>query len=411
MDKEDKHKELLLRAAGAAEWEYCKQSKELFLFSDWAEKLGLHIEQSTQTPVDTFMQYCYEQDRLAFFEALDAYRPLTVTGECFEFLFRFEDSVQGRRWLLARGNIINAEERCISGIILDITQRRILEEQLSQVGRLESIGQLAAGIAHEINTPMQYIGDNLNYLHKAQKQINSFWNEITEAANNNCITAETIEMLNNNLKVPRLMDEMPGAISDALEGVTAVTRIIRAMKDFSHPESDTKISCNINQIVQNAVTMSRHEWKYVADIECAFEETLPAIQAFPGELNQVFLNLIINAAQALEDKYSVTKTKGIISIRTRDNKSKSGIEIEVQDTAFGMNAETIKRIFDPFFTTKEVGKGTGQGLSICHSIITTRHAGTIRVESVPGSGSSFFIYLPIETISQHDSEKPQPQTL
>lgn len=409
MGTEDKQKELILRAAGAAEWEYCKHSKELHLYPDWTDKLGLTRDGSEETAVDTFMQFSYEQDRVAFFAALDSYRPLTETGECFEFLFRFEDSVHGLRWLLARGNIINAEQGCISGILLDVTQRRKLEEQLSQVGRLESIGQLAAGIAHEINTPMQYIGDNLNYLHKAQKQITSFWNEITEAAKTNTITAETIDTLNNTMKVARLVDEMPGAIGDALEGVTAITRIIRAMKDFSHPESDTKISCNINQIIQNAVTMSRHEWKYVAEVECSFEDTLPAIQAFPGELNQVFLNLIINAAQALEDKYSVTKTKGIISIQTGYHNNQSGIEIVVRDTAFGMNAETIKKIFDPFFTTKEVGKGTGQGLCICHSIVTTRHAGTIRVESIPGSGSSFFVYLPYETATEHDSENSRVQ--
>ncbi|BDI30963.1 hypothetical protein CCAX7_30140 [Capsulimonas corticalis] len=282
----------------------------------------------------------------------------------------------------------------------DITDRRILEGQLAQSQKLESIGQLAAGIAHEINTPVQYLSDNTRFLQDAFTDLQSAldaYAESLEASENGGVSPELIAKTKaavDAADVEYLTEEIPSAIKQSLEGLERVAHLVRAMKDFSHPGMAEKTAVDLNRTIDSTVTVARNEWKYVADLVTDFDDSLPLVHCLPGELNQVVLNMVVNAAHAISDVVgdSVSE-KGVITIRTMQDGE--WVEIRISDTGSGMPEHVKKKIFDPFFTTKGVGKGTGQGLAISHSVIVDKHGGTIAVESEPGAGSTFIIRLPI----------------
>jgi signal transduction histidine kinase len=191
-----------------------------------------------------------------------------------------------------------------------------------------------------------------------------------------------------------LVNEIPAAIQQSLDGIGRVTKIVQAMKEFSHPGSDDKKMININKAIETTLDVSRNVWKYTADIETNFDPELPLVPCFPDELNQVFLNLIVNAAHAIEEKNTNSESqKGTIMVTTKKNNN--WVEICIKDTGKGIPKEHNSRIFDPFFTTKEVGKGTGQGLSIVHSVITKKHKGEVSFESKVNEGTSFLVRLPL----------------
>lgn len=297
------------------------------------------------------------------------------------------------------------EER---GLLGDITERlgmhmerKQIEHELDQAHRLEAVGQLAAGIAHEINTPTQFVGDNTRFLKNAFGDINALFdkfNQLLQAAKNGCLTAEVLADAESSMReadLTYLNEEIPKAIDQSLEGVGRVATIVRAMKEFSHPGSEQKQNVDLAHAIENAVTISRNEWKYVAKVVTDFDPHLPLVACLPGDLNQVILNLIVNAAQAIAEKVGASAgQEGTITIRTR--KDGDWAELRVEDTGAGISDEIRHRIFDPFFTTKEPGKGSGQGLSIAHNIIKKKHGGTIEFQSQIGRGTTFIIRLPIE---------------
>ena len=276
-----------------------------------------------------------------------------------------------------------------------------LQNQLTQSKKLESIGQLAAGIAHEINTPMQYIGDNMNYLETAFNrivQVLKTYDGLLAAAKEGAATADdvvAVEAAIQKTRLKSLFKEVPEAIQDSQDGIRTAARIVRAMKEFSHPGSDEKTPIDINQAIGTTITVSRNEWKYVAEIETDLDTELPLVPCLPGELNQVLLNLLVNAAHAIADAVGDgSHGKGTITVSTR--RRETGVEIGIKDTGQGIPEEVQGRIFEPFFTTKELGKGTGQGLSITHSIIVQKHGGKIWFETEVGSGTTFIIWLPLK---------------
>ncbi|BDI29874.1 hypothetical protein CCAX7_19250 [Capsulimonas corticalis] len=282
----------------------------------------------------------------------------------------------------------------------DITEQQILETQLAQSQKLESIGQLAAGIAHEINTPIQYVGDNTRFLGDAFQDLKGMidcYEQLIDIAALAGAPAAQLERAKEALAdadAPYLMEEIPKAISQSLEGVERVAHLVRAMKDFSHPSSGEKTLVDINRAIDSTITVARNEWKYVAEMALDLDPALPMIPCLPGEMNQVILNMVVNAAHAIGDVVgSDGGDKGEIRIRTRQDGD--WIEIRISDTGSGMSEEVKNRIFDPFFTTKEVGRGTGQGLSISRAVIIERHGGAIAVETAIGSGTTFSIRLPI----------------
>lgn len=285
----------------------------------------------------------------------------------------------------------------------DNTERRLLERQLAQAQKLESIGQLAAGIAHEINTPTQYVGDNTRFLMNAFADLDELLDryasvpvDIRAGKPVDDLVREMAEA-EERADLEYLREEIPKAIRQSLEGVERVSRIVGAMKEFSHPGTAEKAPIDINRAIESTITVARNEWKYVAEMVTDFDPTMPLVFCLPGEFNQVTLNMIINAAHAISDALAGDREKkGAITITTRNLGDRA--EIRIADTGTGIPEEIRSRIFDPFFTTKEVGKGTGQGLAIAHSVIVDKHGGTVGFETDPGKGTTFIVTLPISNL-------------
>jgi len=296
------------------------------------------------------------------------------------------------------GNTDDRVDFLILGI--DITKHKIMESQLLQAQKLESIGQLAAGIAHEINTPTQYVSNNIQFLKDTFSEINTLlgkYSSLYEASKKGTITPKLLNEIGDAIKeadVEYLTEETPKAINQSLEGLESVAKIVRSMKDFSHPGTEEKEAIDINKAIESTITVSRNEWKYVANVETDFDSNLPLVSCFPGDFNQVILNIITNAAHAIADVVAEKKTdKGLISIRTRLDGE--WVEISMSDSGAGIPEEIRANIFDPFFTTKEIGKGTGQGLAITHFAVVEKHGGTITLHTEVGKGATFIIRLPI----------------
>jgi PAS domain S-box-containing protein len=278
-------------------------------------------------------------------------------------------------------------------------ERQELEIQLRQAQKLESIGQLAAGIAHEINTPTQYIGDNTRFLKEAFTSVVQLLKQYQEAvkeAESGGVRGELLEKIaqaKEEQDLDFLLQEIPSAIDQSLEGIERVAKIVRAMKDFSHPNNAEKTAIDINHAIESTVTVTRNEWKYVANLETELDRNLPAVPCLPGEVNQVILNLIVNAAHAIGDAVRGTEEKGLIRVTT--TRVGEWVEIRVADTGTGIPEQARSRIFEPFFTTKEVGKGTGQGLAITRSVVVDKHGGTITFETEVGKGTTFIVRIPL----------------
>ncbi len=299
------------------------------------------------------------------------------------------------KWIGAREE--GTDELLIIGS--DVTEREMLGQQLRQAQKLEAIGQLAAGIAHEINTPIQYVGDNTRFLQEFWDTFPSLFTVIRELQQQaksgpiSPLTLERLDALAQAADFEYMQTEIPRSIEQSLEGIQRVTKIVHAMKEFSHPGSEEKKSIDINQAIETTITVARNEWKYVSDVETHFDPELPLVLCHAGEVNQVILNLLINAAQAiaqaLEDG---SGGKGKIVISTA--RAQDSAEISISDTGTGIPEDVRSRVFEPFFTTKPVGKGTGQGLALAHTAIVRRHGGKIWFDSEVGKGSTFYIRIP-----------------
>jgi PAS domain S-box-containing protein len=281
-------------------------------------------------------------------------------------------------------------EGCVTDISMlkqTLEERDRLEDNLRQAQKLEAIGQLAAGIAHEINTPTQYVGDNLRFLKESFGELDSVIEQLVEAGGGPARKAL------DDADFEYLKEEIPRALNQSLEGVDRVAKIVRAMKEFSHPARE-KTATDLNRAIQSTITVASNEWKYVAEMDMDLDANLPAVHCSPAEFNQVVLNMIVNAAHAITDVVGDGgRGKGRIGVKTRAEGDWAVVEIS--DSGSGMPAHVQQRIFEPFFTTKEVGKGTGQGLAIAHNVIVDKHGGTIKVNSAPGAGTTFVIRLPI----------------
>lgn len=299
-----------------------------------------------------------------------------------------------------------AGEILFTGIIRDITESKKLNEekiliqlQLDQAKKMKSIGQLAAGVAHEINNPVQYAESNVRFLQDALKHLESVFDDIGKVSDEGMSQVEIEEAVLNLRRVLKeskftaLREEMPKAITQSLEGFEQITKIVTALKEFSHPGSKERMLLDINHTIETTLAVARNEWKYVAEVMRDFESDLPHVLCLPNEINQVFLNLIVNAAHAISEKRKAggESAMGKITIKTRS--TGDCVEIRIQDTGAGISEEHRSRIFDPFFTTKEVGKGTGQGLSLVHAYIVEGHAGTVHFETEVGVGTTFIVRL------------------
>ncbi len=265
--------------------------------------------------------------------------------------------------------------------------------------RLEVVGQLAAGIAHEINTPVQYIGDNLRFVSDQLDiliELVSRYQSLSELIQSDDVLRKRyaeIQDFSKENDIDFLAEEVPAAISQSVMGVESISSIVRSMRSLVHAGAREKVVTDANDAIESAILMTKGSWKHCLDLKADLAQDLPKVLCYEGELSQVLINLIINATHAIEE----TSERGSIEIRSFIYKKSVGIQ--VQDSGTGIPIEIQHRIFDPFFSSKDVGKGTGQGLAFAHSSIVERSGGALFFETAEGQGTTFHIYLPIEPLS------------
>jgi two-component system, NtrC family, sensor kinase len=376
--------------------------------SYWLKRLGYRKEQVLGRSSADFMPAGDTAERRAVWAQL--MRGEEVTDWSMQYVSAAGELVDG---LLYGAPVLNAKLELTGAIatVFDVTELRAaerardqLETELRLSQKLEAIGQLAAGIAHEINTPSQYVSDNLSFLHDAVTNLLPLLNAFQPLLD---LAAKSVEAklaplgavddyraLLKDADLEYIRGEIPLAIQQSRDGVAQIKKIVLAMKEFSHPGADEKEPVDLNRAVEATVMVARNEWKYVADVELHLDDSIPVIEAIPSAVNQVVLNLVVNAAHAIEEVRRGEGEKGKITICTR--RDGAFVELTIADTGCGIPAENVARIFDPFFTTKKVGKGTGQGLAIVRRVVIDRHGGSLDVQSTVGEGTRFHVRLPIE---------------
>ncbi|HET9656768.1 MAG TPA: MASE3 domain-containing protein [Kineosporiaceae bacterium] len=259
--------------------------------------------------------------------------------------------------------------------------------QAAQAAHLAAIGRLAAGVAHEINTPAQYVGDNLMFIAEGLSLLTSAVGGVVADPGLSGRARETL----GSPELAETLAELPQAVTQSRDGLRQIIRIVKSMREFSHPGTAEVAATDINHAIETAVTVTRNEWKHVATVDLHLDPALPPVLGRAAELNQVFVNLIVNAAQAIEA--SGKPLPGVISVTTalRDDT----VEIRVRDSGTGIPESLGDKIFELFFTTKPAGQGTGQGLALCRDVVTVKHGGTIEVDSVESGGATFTVRLPL----------------
>ncbi|WP_338669728.1 PAS domain-containing sensor histidine kinase [Pseudodesulfovibrio methanolicus] len=345
--------------SGATYYGTKKDMQELSIGKDIHEMLPWISEELDSFLLGDFAFKTFEHTE----EATDGYHFYFVS------LARMKD-VSGK----FEGGIITIEDR---------TNQKQMEMELAHARKLESIGQLASGIAHEINTPLQYIANNLKFLQES-------WQEISQLIDLSSLTeASSDETLAEDLNY--VMSEVPKAILESQNGIDQVSKIVQTLKRLAHPDNHSFVHIHLGEVFENIVNITRNEWKHIAVVKINCDPQLHLIQGIMGDINQIILNLMINAAQAIQERGAGDNTSGEITLEARNNDE--AVEITVQDNGCGIPESISHRVFDPFFTTKEIGKGTGQGLGIVHSLVEKNH-GKIFFSSVVGEGTTFTIHFP-----------------
>ncbi len=305
--------------------------------------------------------------------------------DCEEVAF---DSTSGMDRVLITSKIPLRDElgnlTGVVGIGFDITERKAAEERMASSDRLESIGRLAAGVAHEINTPIQYLGDSVSFIREGVEELLSYIDTLHAALPQKNEANEDVEYLR---------EELPPALARVADGLSRIAEIVRSMKHFSHADQREMSAVDLNASIASTLVIARSEYKDCADLETSYGE-IPQITCHGGQINQVVLNLVVNAAHAIADVVRKNGGRGKIAVKT--SVENNFVVIAISDTGGGIPEGIRARIFDPFFTTKEVGRGTGQGLSIARNVIAKGHGGELDFETELGQGTTFFVRLPIQ---------------
>jgi signal transduction histidine kinase len=264
----------------------------------------------------------------------------------------------------------------------EMDQRKELETQLVHAQKMEAVGQLASGIAHEINSPSQFANDNILFLKDA---VEGFIAKLRGEP-----TAPDLKELQF------LAENAPEAVDQAKEGISRITTIVKSMKNFAYKDAESeKKPSDLNQAIQSTIVVATNEWKYHAELKLELDENLPYVPCNIGEINQVVLNLVVNGAHAIRDRFQEGQ-KGDLIVSTKHYADAGCVVISINDNGGGIPPKVQARIFEPFFTTKEVGVGTGQGLAIAHNVIVKSHHGQIWFDSKEGEGTTFYIKLPMK---------------
>jgi PAS domain S-box-containing protein len=299
------------------------------------------------------------------------------------------------RWIHCFGRTVAHRDpdvpKRMAGVHLDVTERKEAEMRLHMAERLESVGKLAAGVAHEINTPVQFVSDSIYFVRDGLYELLALTDRLRTIASRDQCNVNSVVALSTHL--PYLVENLPKALERSLDGLKRVSEIVSSMRELAHPDRPEMSNIDVNHVIQNALVVARSEYKYVAEIETDLTP-LPPVRGHAGELNQVILNLVVNASHAISDAIGSSEQKGVIRVST--HVEGGDVVISVSDSGAGIPENIRHRIFEPFFTTKEVGRGTGQGLAISHNIVVKRHGGGIDFDSTVGKGTVFRIRLPRE---------------
>jgi signal transduction histidine kinase len=305
----------------------------------------------------------------------------------------------------ARFSAIVDEEGRILGyleVAEDVSEKRRLEAEKGLYQRMSALGQLAAGIAHEINTPMQFISDNVAFFQDNFFNLLKAFDALARkgAQENACVSGDEIREIFERADYEYTKLEIPKAIKQTIDGAARVNEIVGSLKNLSHMDSPERVSVDCNRLLNDALVVTRNVWKKAADAVEAFDAELPLVEAIPGELSQVIINLIMNAVYAMQAK--ALPEKGVLTLRTRQADAAT-IELSVSDTGIGIPPGAQERVFEPFFTTKPFGQGTGQGLFLARKIVVEKHQGKLFFATSP-QGTTFFVQLP------HKHAKPALKT-
>lgn len=376
----------LVRVSDAGVVEYCNEHFSLFAEKPAEDLLGASL-----------VSLIYEEDWPKCREMYDS-GSCVLPGSRFDLRFKGKDGI--RFAIVTPVPILEEGGGCMGAwvLVMDITERRALEAQLMQNQKLDAIGQLAAGIAHEINTPVQYVVNNMWFIQEGFGKLKQAFDMYRDICGDDGapMTCPEIRAKEEELQVAFYLEEVPQAISENMQGLDRISSIVRSVRQFSHPGHEEHETVDLNDLVTHTVMVSRNEWKYVAEMTTELDPDLPRVVCSFQKIGQVLLNLVVNAAHAIADDARASGTAGRISIETRVRGDMA--EIRVDDSGPGIPEEVRHRVFEPFFTTKPVGKGTGQGLFIAHQVVVQEHGGTIDFETELGRGTTFIISLPVRGI-------------
>lgn len=378
-----------LEGSGDCVWDWNPQTDDIEFTHRWREIIGCD-EHEVPKKGTAWVETCHPDDRAAVWSAWEHY--MLGDQPSFTVEMRMPSADMPWKWILARGKLVSRDEAGkplrVIGTLSDISATKNLQDQLNQAQKLEAIGQLASGVAHEINTPIQFIGDNLTALRDNFNDIIAYQQELRATAEDDC--KHLLDSLGDKYDLAFILEDSPKAIEQSKDGIDRVAEIVKAMKTFAHVEAAAQSQrINLHEALNNALIISRNSYKYHAEVETDFSADVGTIECYPSELNQVFINLLVNAAHAIEEKRA-----GMGKIRVVTRKLDGWIEILIEDNGAGISEENRNKVFNLFFTTKGVGKGTGQGLSLSYSIIVDKHQGKLFFESAVGIGTTFHIQLP-----------------
>jgi signal transduction histidine kinase len=320
----------------------------------------------------------------------------TGTFEALSSVLTGDDRVVELRWTVSCEFIKGA--RHLRGLMIDVTESRRLEREVAQGQKLESVGRIAAGVAHEINTSVQFISDSVRFVRHAIRDLPLALADYRALAadvlsgKDVAAAAKKASETDEAADVDYFLKNAPDALDRALDGINRVGSVVKSMTEFAHPDTDSKVNLDINRAIRTTLNMARNEYRNVADLETQFGE-VPPVYCHAGDVNQVVLNLVLNASHAIADVVGDTGGRGRLTVRTRT--MGDFVEISISDTGPGIPESVRGRIFEPFVTTKEVGRGTGQGLALSRGIVVEKLKGSLHFETETGRGTTFYIRLPV----------------
>jgi PAS domain S-box-containing protein len=370
-------------------WDVNLHSGDAWLNDRWWTMLGYEPNELSRS-YDVWRELLHPDDLLPALAVLQ-HRGGAQAEFRIEYRMRSKDG--SWRWIHCCGRTVATNElgepQRVAGVHLDVTERKEAEIRLASAERLESVGKLAAGVAHEINTPIQFVNDSVYFIRDAVHELLQLTGRLSAIAARDAANADAVAAIGAD--VPYFAQQLPKALERSLDGLKRVAEIVSSMRELAHPDRPEMSEVDINHVIRNALVVARAEYKYVAEVATDLAP-LPPVRCHAGELNQVLLNLLVNASHAIADVVGGSGNRGLISVATRLDGD--AVLISVGDTGGGIAENIRHRIYEPFFTTKEVGRGTGQGLAISHNIIVKRHGGSIDCHSELGKGTVFQLRLP-----------------